>query len=566
MKTALLLLALQVESPVGEVTSVSADGKRARVSLGRAAGLKVQDALRIYSAPEIVTLPGTAKAAFAVEREVGAAVVVEVLDRESVAQVVSAAEPLTKGNRVTAGKPVKHGPLPPHIRERVALDPPEAAWAREVTLSLDVEDLDGDLAWVDCRVDRGLLLDPVSTLPRVRWLPPAEAGDVRLTVRAGDRKGLEDTRTFTLRAAGVPAAARPAAFALDAVFDAPFLRAADLASDSAGNLYVLDADLRRLVKWTPAGRRAWVSDRYGRDVDFARLVVVGNDALLVDRLGRRVVRYPMTPGLFAAGPARTYGEGRRRPGALRDPVDVAVLPGGDVWVLDAAEGTIKTYAEDGTYLTTVGNFGAPRGVRRGSGLAIHVLDARSREIITFEGGRVARRMRLEGDVPADFIDPSEVLFPDRWGARPLSDARSVRRDEFGRTYILAEEGRSLVRLTAQGETTTRQGGASLADAGTIRSLPDGGFTLQDGQTRWVFDSEGWLRESGEATESRPRTGRDAAGNTYELGEDGLRCGPGPVDTGGLRLRDFDLDPFGRVLLLEAGTGRVLRLRVTRWKD
>src|SRR5436305_13612785 len=90
---------LQTAPVTGEVTSVSADGKRVRGGLGRDSGLKVQDGLRIFSAPEIVSLPGTQKAAFAVEREVGTAVVVEVLERELVARVVGAAEPLPKANR-----------------------------------------------------------------------------------------------------------------------------------------------------------------------------------------------------------------------------------------------------------------------------------------------------------------------------------------------------------------------------------------------------------------------------------------------------------------------------------
>src|SRR5690242_3989222 len=105
MITFVLLLALQTAPVAGEVTGVTPDGKRVRIGLGRDSGLKVQDGLRIFSAPEIVSLPGTGKAAFAVEREVGSAVVVEVLEREIVAQVTGSVEAVAKGNRVVPGKP-----------------------------------------------------------------------------------------------------------------------------------------------------------------------------------------------------------------------------------------------------------------------------------------------------------------------------------------------------------------------------------------------------------------------------------------------------------------------------
>ncbi|HYE98104.1 MAG TPA: hypothetical protein VEJ18_04295, partial [Planctomycetota bacterium] len=260
MNTLVLVLALQGGPVTGELTSVSDDGKRIRVNLGRDSGLRVQDTLRVYSAPEIVTLPGTGKAAFAVEREVGAAVVVEVLPNELVAQVVGGAEPFSRGFRVVPGKAVRRGALPPHIRERVSLEPAAPVWGRPVAVTIDVEDLDGDFARVECRVDRGLLLDPVSTARKVRWMPPAEAGEARLTVRAFDRAGGSDERTFVLRYDGPSASARPAAFALESVFDTPFVEAADLAGDEDGNVYILDRTLRRVVKWGPSGQRAWVSE------------------------------------------------------------------------------------------------------------------------------------------------------------------------------------------------------------------------------------------------------------------------------------------------------------------
>jgi hypothetical protein len=562
MITLAIMLALQTAPVAGEVTSVTPDGKRARVNLGRDSGLKVQDGLRLFSAPELVSLPGTGKAAFAVEREVGTAVVVEVLEKELVAQVVGSTEPIAKGNRAVPGKPVRRGPFPPHIRENVTLDPPVASWGREVTIAVDVEDLDGDLSRLECRVDRGLLLDPISVVPRVRWLPPAEAGEARLTVRAVDRAGGSDERTFTLRADGLPAAAKPLAFAGESVLESPFARLADLGADADGNLYLLDADLRRILKWGPAGRRVWISDDYGHDVEFTRMAVVGGDAFLLDRLGRKVLRYPLGPGMFAGGPRRVYGGKRRGPAALREPMDVAVLPEGDVWVLDASEGTIKTYAEDGSYQTQVGSFEEPLRMRRGAGAAVHVLDGRRRQITTFESGRITRQTTLPpGELPVDFLDPTELLYPRRWASVPVVDAEVIRRDALGRTYVIESEGSPLVRVTPGDDRPARRGGAALRGARRVRALTDGGFAVEDGSSRRVYDAEGWLR--GQSRPDDPeRTEKDAAGNAFTL-RNGLRCGDVAVPLGEHRADDFDVDPFGRVLLLDGYAGRVLRLSVTQ---
>ncbi len=554
MNAILLLLLVQGEPLSGDVLSVSADGKSVRASLGRASGIRVKDGLRIFSAPEIVTLPGTDRAAFANEREIGAATVVEVLEKELVAQVTGALEPILRGFRVVPGKPIRSGPLPPHLRETLVLDPPEAAWGREVAMTIDVEDLDGDLAWLELRADSGLVLTPRSTAPRLRWLPPAAAGEAKLTVRAVDRQGLVSERAYTVRCAGVSSAARPASYAMEAVVSAPFLRAADLALDAQGNAWILDGDLRRVVKWTPSGARAWVSDSFGREIEPTRLVVAGSDALLLDRLGRRVLRYALDPSMFLKGPSVVYGGRRHAPGSLRNPVDVAVLPAGDVWVLDAAEGTVKTFAPDGSYQTTLGSFQGARAMRA-QGAAVHVLDAGARQFLTFEGGRLVRRTPLAGDqIPVDFLDPANPLHRDRWGALKLSGAVAVRRDAYGRTYAVDEGGRSVLRLEDSGRREAPERGATQ-----VRALPDGGFALEDGATRRTFDADGWLIATARAGGPWPRAERDPAGAAWTLSERELRRGSAAIDLGRLEIVDFDADPFGRVLILERGTGRVYRL-------
>ncbi|HYE97764.1 MAG TPA: hypothetical protein VEJ18_02585, partial [Planctomycetota bacterium] len=296
------------------------------------------------------------------------------------------------------------------------------------------------------------------------------------------------------------------------------------------------------------------------------MIVSGAEGIFLDRLGRRAVRYALDPAMFTAPPARVYGGKRRGPSAVREPIDLAVLPEGDVWILDAGEGTIRTFAEDGSYQTTVGSFQEPRAMRRGRSAAVHVVDAGARQVLTFEGGRMTRRTALPAEeLPVDLLEPSQLLFADRWGNRPLSGARAVRLDGFGRIYVIEADGRAILRLASDGPDARRLASFPL-EAQTVRALPDGGFALEDGRERLEFDAEGWLRRRGRP-EGGPRRDRDAVGNPFGMSDDGgLRCGEKALDVGRLRVADFDLDPFGRVLLVEGGTGRVLRLGIARWAE
>ncbi|MBI2930420.1 MAG: hypothetical protein HYY16_02110, partial [Planctomycetes bacterium] len=472
MNTLLLLLFVQAP-PSAEITSVSPDGKVIEVNLGRDSGLKVGDGLNIFAAPEIVVLPGTKKAAFATEREIGSATIVDVLERHLIAQISGASEPVLKGCRAVPGKAVQRGPFPPYVREVVKLTPTAPFWGRVVVIDLDVSDFDGDLARVECSVDGGLLLENVTFKPQLRWMPPAQKKQVNLRVRAVDRQGLSHDRTLVLQSKGIPASAKPAGFAVDAVFGSPFLHALDLAADVEGNLYVLDDELRRVVKLTPAGETAWVSDEYGHNLQFNRMIVNGSDALLADTLGRRVLRFALGRSMFSNGPSVVYGGDRKAAGTLRKPIDLAVAPDGVLWVLDMLAGTIKTFSPDGSYVTTLGAFEQPIALRFDRQGAAHVLDARARQICTFEGTRLTAKTAVaEEGVPAD-LEPPLLLFPDRLGSESLNHAVALRRDAFDRVYAIVEEGQAVVRFDAAGKPAYRLGGVDLSSAKRVRALPEG---------------------------------------------------------------------------------------------
>ncbi|MBI2930589.1 MAG: hypothetical protein HYY16_02970, partial [Planctomycetes bacterium] len=168
----------------------------------------------------------------------------------------------------------------------------------------------------------------------------------------------------------------------------------------------------------------------------------------------------------------------------------------------------------------------------------------------------------EEGVPAD-LEPPLLLFPDRLGSESLNHAVALRRDAFDRVYAIVEEGQAVVRFDAAGKPAYRLGGVDLSSAKRVRALPEGGFLLEDGQTRWTFTADRWLMAVSDAQDP-PRTDRDAAGSVYSHGSP-LTCNGVALDLWNFDLADFDVDPFGRLFLLEEGTGRVIRLTVTAWK-
>jgi DNA-binding beta-propeller fold protein YncE len=215
--------------------------------------------------------------------------------------------------------------------------------------------------------------------------------------------------------------------------DGQFRYPADLALDSAGNVYVADQDNHRIQKLTPDGRllAKWGSgsleERQTAPGSFDDPSGVGVDPAgnvwVVESDNKRVQK--LAPG---GAHLLTFGENA----GFFDPQQIALAPGGDVYVTDL-NGMVFRFAADGTLL---GTFGQGR-LETPGGIAVD----RAGNVL------VADRDQFRVDV---FSPTGDLL---RSMSRRLSEgalyARDVALDASGNVWVLVD-GEPLVKFSPSG--------------------------------------------------------------------------------------------------------------------
>jgi DNA-binding beta-propeller fold protein YncE len=234
-----------------------------------------------------------------------------------------------------------------------------------------------------------------------------------------------------------------AAFGLLDVFgtkgsgDGQFRYAADLALDSAGNVYVADQDNHRIQKLAPDGR------------------------------------------LLAKFGSGSLDEGQTAPGTFDDPSGVAVDPAGNVWVIESDNKRVQKLAPNGSHLLTFGTdagFADPQQLALAPNGDVFVSDlsgmvfrfaADGTLLGSFGGGRLETPGGIAVDragnvlvadrdqFRVDVFSPSGELL--RSMSRPLSRgalyARDVALDASGNVWVLVD-GDPLVKFSPSGALLT----------------------------------------------------------------------------------------------------------------
>jgi DNA-binding beta-propeller fold protein YncE len=191
--------------------------------------------------------------------------------------------------------------------------------------------------------------------------------------------------------------------------------------DARGNVYVVDGALKAVLVFDAGGR---FLRRLGSEAKLSRPA-----GIAVDPRGDRV--YIVDVGgvdsgshrvavLDAASGAHLHDIGRRGtgPGEFNLPRDVALAPGGEVFVVDGGNFRVEVFAADGSFLREFGGIGRqggqfsrPKEVAIGADGNVYVVDTAFGNFQIFDAeGRLLLDVggRSNTDQPARFMLPSGI--------------------------------------------------------------------------------------------------------------------------------------------------------------
>ncbi|MBI5559845.1 MAG: SMP-30/gluconolactonase/LRE family protein [Deltaproteobacteria bacterium] len=247
----------------------------------------------------------------------------------------------------------------------------------------------------------------------------------------------------------------------------------NMTMDSTGNLFVADADNFSVRKITPAGAVTTVAgsavaglrDGPSAEAMFGYptgIAVDGRGVLYVaDRRAHAIRKIIPTPDggrvvTVAGGRGAGYADGKGAGSLFREPVSLAVTPGGVLYVADSGNNAIRKITPDST-VTTIAGASMP-GYRDGSGKEAFfswptgmALDSRGNIYVCDSNNNKIRRITPEGIVStaAGELLPGSL---DGWGLKSgFNFPTAVAVDRAGNIYV-ADSGNNKIRKITYGES------------------------------------------------------------------------------------------------------------------
>jgi serine/threonine-protein kinase len=535
--------AAKAEGPVppppplaGTVTSVQ--GRTITLDRGRQHGVTAGMVFSVFAEARVLHLPLSGEKFFVEEQPL---VTIEAVTVEQTACtcVMAAATTDEAAARVRAGMPAAASRFKSVQRDFPTLldltaSRSSAAPGESVALRLDLRPADGVRVTYRWSASDGILPCEQTAEPVNAWICPATPGRHRVTVTAFSPAGKEESRSVELTAA--PAAAPPQSYALDTTIGEPALieDCRDVAFGPDGRVYVLDGRKRRVLVLDSDFRLLGASERYEATLAFERLAVSGDRLFCLDAKAGTVRSYPLsgTGSLkFSKEAGRPIGERGAGNGRVLNPVDLALSPAGELYLLDAdpAAPAVQVFDAAGNFLQSLGSaVDGPGRLEKPAALALdgagglHVLDAGRRMVLSFKGGRPSGSFKCGGAKAAlvDMAyDPStdslivldasaeqaavfspggqprnNTVIGPRAGAGGLRQAGRAAAGPNGALIFAAGDGRRLLRFWPDGRYAGSLGGDPLSASCRIAAAPGEMLLALDTSSLAVsvFDRSGWL--------------------------------------------------------------------------
>ncbi|HOX06323.1 MAG TPA: protein kinase [Planctomycetota bacterium] len=543
------------------------DGEAVVIDRGADHGVTDRMVFDIFSEARVVRLPLAGDTPVFIEELPVASVEVARADRESsrcafLREVAPEARARVKKGMLAASSLVRRGLLTTPVVTGHSIAPKEASAAagRQLTVSVEAPAIEGAFLTYQWSADGGLLSAARTSEPTVQWTAPPDARQCRITVTVLSSRG-ERSAPAVIEVAGTgPEARPPARYDLLGRIGAPDLleRVQDAAFDESGTACLLDAGLRRVVVLDRDFRVRSVSGRW--PTEFSRIAAHAGVLYCLDTRNCTIKRFSLAAGdPFAKAEGADIGSRGEGNGRLRNPVDLAVSPAGEICVLDAPPGAaaIQVFAPDGSFVNSFGCGGGgpgalenPVSVEVDLAGTVHVLDAGTRRIVSFRGGRPAGRFTCSDkagrpvDVAYDpgtdsllvldagfkqvaVFSPAGERHADRSlgltvpGPGELAAASRLAVSRSGDVLAVCNEGRNVDRFSVAGQFLGRLGGEPFGAAARLACTPSGELLALDGKARTVrrVDPRGWVLAEfggGKAFDDPVDLACDAQGKIYVL--------------------------------------------------
>jgi DNA-binding beta-propeller fold protein YncE len=436
---------------------------------------------------------------------------------------------------------------PPQFVGSPQLQP--TAWRGRQELRLQVSNEADDAIVYTWRATGGRLEHERTLLPVNSWTAPPQAGAYRITVEATDggrnvartafqvqSTGLGEARIGALRATP-RALGGPSRYAL--VRDVAF----DRLKNAISRRFVLDVPTGwgaepAVIVEQPERSNDWVVRLPVTDHDFAAMVASNPTAgapgalYCLDRGTKTVLRFPFggewnqvlkRAPLVIGEPDGGTGNAR-----FQDPIDLALAPDGEVYVLDAGQRAVQAFSPEGSFLVSFGRPGTrplelqqPRALAVGPDGAVYVLDDGRKTVVVFRGWRAVSEFPVgapEEELVGVAVDPfaSTVYVlersmgavrrysPDgrllgRFAGEPgsagaLQKPVRVRCEPTRVVWVIDRDGLAVARFDPEGAFLGRMQTTELPATARVAGRPNGGVALLDRSDRKVlcFDQNGWL--------------------------------------------------------------------------